>query len=182
MILTAVIAVALAVGTWAAIRKMQARDMLYRLPELILSDLEADRDVWEPDELWAAAHLRQPTGTSPPPRRTPPKGVGGPLFPEMEVPRLLQQNGAINQQLGVTVDNNSITDQLSGTGNASLDHNKLVYLTVKAVREFGYIEARLNSLSFQLTERDWSKLFRAVNRASNNRLMSYMQDYTKALY
>lgn len=48
-----------------------------------LADYEAGIDVFEPDELWAAAHLKQPADTvapSFPPAAgpTPPSGVGGP--------------------------------------------------------------------------------------------------------
>jgi hypothetical protein len=55
MTVVAVFAVALAVGGWIGVRYSEARRPV-DIDANWLARVEADRDVWEPDELWAAEH------------------------------------------------------------------------------------------------------------------------------
>jgi hypothetical protein len=64
MIIAAVCAVALAVGGWLGVRYSETKHQV-TVDLDWLARKEADRDVWEPDELWALQHKRLTDAATP---------------------------------------------------------------------------------------------------------------------
>jgi hypothetical protein len=64
MIAVAVLAAALAVGGWFGLRYSETRKQL-DVDFDWLARKEADRDVWEPDELWVLQHQRLTDAATP---------------------------------------------------------------------------------------------------------------------
>lgn len=131
-----------------------------------LADLESDRDVFEPDELWAAAHLKQPADAPPlSPEVSPPQqSVGGPKPEEgKKRPRLLQQPGPLREGSSVL---ESTTGSLTGSGWIWAEANKLKNIAVTNKREMGIIQAQLDTVTVSLTITDWELLFALVNKVS----------------
>jgi hypothetical protein len=65
MTVLVVFAVSLAVGCWLGVRYGEARQRV-DIDLDWLARKEADRDVWEPDELWAAQHVKLTDPATPP--------------------------------------------------------------------------------------------------------------------
>ena len=64
MTVAVVFAISLAVGGWLGVRYSESQQQ-HSVDLDWLARVEADRDVWEPDELWAAEHQRLTDAATP---------------------------------------------------------------------------------------------------------------------